>query len=188
MAQAHSPSPKRPADRREGALLHVGKHAESVGDADRRHHQRHEEDDAEKAPAADRLGAEERQAEPEQELYGHADDDIEKGGDEGAGEAIGKDGGADEKRQRDGERHRYDATDGAGSGDAAAGEPASERDQQRRGDDCKEDPRHRAEALEGAEEVVLLGAEEQLPEVQKTDEGQPETAWREGETRDRQIG
>ena len=105
-----------------------------------------------------------------------------------AGDAVGKDGGADEKRQRDGERHRYDATDGAGSGDAAAGEPASERDQQRRGDDCEEDPRHRAEALEGAEEVVLLRAEEQLLEVEKTDEGQPETAWRERETRDRQIG
>ena len=91
VAQAHSPRPRQRLSGAKRPLLHVGEHAEGVGDADRRHHQRHEEDDAEEAPAADRLGAEERQAEAEQELHGHADDDVEERGDERAGKAAGDD-------------------------------------------------------------------------------------------------
>ena len=67
-------------ERGERPLLHVGEHAERVGDADRGHHQRDEEDDAEEVAAADRLGAEQREAEAERELHGDADDDVEQRG------------------------------------------------------------------------------------------------------------
>ena len=48
--------------------------------------------------------------------------------------------------------------------------------------------RHGAEALEGAEKVILLGPREQLPVVQKANEGELETPWREGKARNRKIG
>ena len=56
------------AERREGAFLHIGEHAEHIGDADRRDHQRHEEDQPEEIAAANGLGAKQRQAQPEREL------------------------------------------------------------------------------------------------------------------------
>ena len=66
VAQDHSLMPKVREKRREGPLLHVGEHAEGVGDADGRHHQRHEEEHAEEVAAADGLGAEQREAEAEE--------------------------------------------------------------------------------------------------------------------------
>ena len=69
VAQDHSLTPKAAQQRRERPLLHVGEHAEGVGDADRRHHQRHEEEHAEEVAAADRLAAEQREPEAERELH-----------------------------------------------------------------------------------------------------------------------
>ena len=75
------PGPRAEADRRaqgrERPLLHVGEHTEHVGDADRRHHQRNEEDNPKEAACADRLGAEERQPEADHELRRDAEKDVE---------------------------------------------------------------------------------------------------------------
>ena len=61
VAHDQSPTP-RPEEGRERSLLHVGEHAEGVGDADRRDHQRHEEEHAEEVASADSLGAEQGDA------------------------------------------------------------------------------------------------------------------------------
>ena len=77
VAQATIAESERDTQRRERPLLHVGEHAEDVGDADRRHHQRNEEDDAEPVAAADRLRAEEGEPEAEHELNADADEHVE---------------------------------------------------------------------------------------------------------------
>ena len=66
------------------ALGGVGEHPEGKADPDRRDHQRQEEDHPEEGAPTDRLGADDRQSQPDQELHRTADDDIEKGHPEGA--------------------------------------------------------------------------------------------------------
>ncbi len=77
-------APKRLPKRRERADRHVGEHPERVGDADRRHHQRDEEDDAKETASADFLGAEPSKAGADGELDASPQADIEERGAERA--------------------------------------------------------------------------------------------------------
>ena len=107
-------------DRRERPLGGVGQHPERVADADRGDHQRQEEHDAEEGPPADRLGADDRQPEPDQELHRAADQHVEQRHAERAELGAAEPGRREQQREPEQQRGGDQPADQAGQPDRAA--------------------------------------------------------------------
>ncbi len=175
-------------DRGERPLAHVGQHAKGIGDADRGHHERDEEHDPEEVAPLERLGAEQGEAEPKGELEGDAGDDVDEGHHQGAWKARRV---QDDQRQgEEGERQEpcdQPAGEAEQPGPAAgeiAPEPVAAAGHCQPQDQIVQD----RQPAEGAEEVELLGAYEELREVARADEADLVAAGGQGEAGQGEIG
>ena len=179
--------PERDPDIGERPLVGVGEHAEHVGDADGRHHDRQEEDHAEQVAPVDVLRAEDGEAERQPELHGDADEHVEEGDHQRAGEAA-----AQRQHQEYGQRTRDEHGDGAPD-DADDRRPWPDQItdvevEQQRIDRTDDQPLDRAQRIERPQQVILLGPEDQLLEVQPLDESELEAAGRELQLGEREVG
>ena len=172
---------------RQRALVRVGEHAEHVGDADGRHHDRQEEDHAKQVSPVDLLRAEDGEAEREHELNRDAGEDVEERYHQRAGEAAPQ-GGHQEKGQRAGDGEGDGAADDADHRRARPDQVADEEEQQEREDRAQDQPVNDSEDIERSQQVILLGTEDQLLEIQPLDILEREAAGGEFQLGQREVG
>ena len=159
-------------DRLERALRRVGHHQEHVADADRGDGQRDQEGDPEEASPGHGLDAQHRQPEAEQDLQAMPAEHEDQRHDERAGPAPVAREGPDEEPQEADEERRPPSV-GAPGRTARTGRPGrpGRSDPDRPADADDEDgPAERRRGLEHAQEVALLGAEQELLVVREADE------------------
>ncbi len=170
------------------ALGHIGQHAEHVGDAHRRHHQRQEEHDAEKAAPGNALGAEHGQPHADEELRTDPKKDVEQGHRERAQLPARPEGRGDEQTERQDQRCANSPADDTRQREFATPDIVADCNGQQQDDDRQKQPALPGNRREDAKEMILLCAEQQLGEIGQADEADVIAAQAQLESRKCQIG